>query len=145
METATEARKQDKFIPRSKLTLKMLHEIAWRRQQVKRRFKPLVDTTSMTRAEIISFIETMAPKERIRKARMPKNTGVGRYCQALLAKVISNGPDGPIGLSYNKMVKMIAKKFPESAADERHLRWYAAKMRRDDIRIPVERERSKWL
>lgn len=71
---------------------------------------------------------------------MKRNTGVGRYCRELLAREASPG----MGLSYQKIVQMARRKFPDSAVDERHVRWYAAKMRSDEEKIPADRGRSRW-
>lgn len=112
------------------------------------------DVTRWSRAELISYIESLRPipkpkrvrPPRVRKPRMPRNTGVGRYCEEVLAIVVERDSEGhDWGLSYEKMTKMVQKEFPDSAADERHLRWYAAKMRRDGKTIPVYRERSRWI
>lgn len=110
------------------------------------------DTQKMTRKALVCYIESLKkpyrglPKRpRVRKERMPKNLGVGKYCRELLARVIEEGPEGPVGFSYNKMVDMVQKKFPQSAVDDRHLRWYAAQMRRDDKKIPNNRKRSRWI
>lgn len=112
------------------------------------------DTSGWTREQLIQYIEALRPvpptrrprPERVRKARMKKNLGVGKFCLDMLARVVGRTlSDAPVGLSYNKMVQMAQKKFPDSAVDERHLRWYAAKARRDGLTIPVERERSRWM
>lgn len=114
---------------------------------------PPCETAGWTRDELIHYIEALRPTPparrprvvRIRRPRMARNLGVGRYCQALLAKVVGRDDEGhEWGLSYEKMVKMAQRKFPDSAVDERHLRWYAAKMRREGMTPPVYRERSRW-
>ena len=118
------------------------------------------DTHGWSRARLIAHIEFMQPAprgpykkkkkkkavRRRKKKRMPHNLGVGRHCLELLQRVIGHDREGhPLGLSYMEMMKMAQEKFPDSAVDERHLRWYAAKARRDDVEIPVYRKRSRWI
>src|SRR3990167_2876178 len=111
------------------------------------------DLERMTRGQLVAYIEALRPPERARlkkarlpAGRMPKNLGVGRWCRQQLSKIIGQTPDGhPVGLSYAKIVAAANRKFPMSAFDERHARWYAAQMRRDGLMIPVERERSRWI
>lgn len=115
-----------------------------------RRRKP-ADVDRMTRRQLVELAESLyvppkPPRPRKRRPRSPKNVGIGKWCQEMLAKVVGHDTSGqPIGIGYNELVKMARRKFPKSAVDERHFRWYAAKMRREDKFIPVERPRSRWI
>lgn len=107
---------------------------------------------NMTRADLAEYAVSLRrpPRQRLKapfvpRQRMPKNLGVGKHVRRLLAKVIAQSPDGPVGYPYKRIVAMAQRKFPDSAVDERHVRWYAAQMRRDDLTIPVNRARSNWL
>lgn len=139
-----------KFKPLSRMSREDLEAVA--RRMERRAVGEPEDLRKMTREQLVAYSESLrqpvAPrlsKKRAAGSRMPKNRGVGRYCRELLARVIETNADGPVGLSYNKMVKMAAQKFPDSRVDEKHLRWYAAQMRRDNKTIPVERRRSRWI
>lgn len=140
-------KKKDNFKPLADLTIAELQQLADR--MLRYNSHRAVPTDGMTRRELIEYIESMnkrwIPKPRPKKGRrMPKNLGVGKWCRAILAEVIGQGPHGPIGHSYTEMVKMAQKKWPLSAVDERHLRWYATKARGEGIMIPSDRPRSSW-
>ena len=123
------------MIPLAQLTDRQLCEMAWRRKA------PLA-ALKWPRGRLIQYLEANGPKRK----RMKKNLGVREYVYRLLERVIGETDDGlPIGLSYKKMVHMAQKKFPDSAVDERHVRWYANKYRADGGIIPVHRERSRWI
>ncbi len=134
------------FIPLGRLSNSDLRQIVETAER--KRGRATTDTSDWPRSRLVSHIEAYAPpakQKRARRPRMAKNLGVGKFCQELLARVVGQTVDGlPIGLSYNVMVATAQKKFPDSCVDERHLRWYAAKMRREDHLIPVHRGRSKW-
>ena len=134
--------------PLAQMTRAELEEIVVR-LETKARARPS-DLARMTREALCRRAESLyvPPRQkrpRVKRPRSPRNLGIGRWCQALLAKIVGQGPHGPIGLSYEKMVAMARRKFPMSAVDERHLRWYAAKMRREDKFVPADRPRSNWL
>lgn len=137
------------MIPLRDLTMENLRDMAATLER-RARVRVSEETRLWPRARLVKYIEELRPPERqklprAKRPRMPKNLGVGKYCRDLLAKVIGHTEDQlPIGLSYNEMVRRARKKFPDSCVDERHLRWYAAKMRREDQLIPVHRKRSRW-
>lgn len=90
--------------------------------------------------------EPLAMKKFARRKRTTMaHSGVGRYVIKQLAIVIATNDDGfPVGLSYAAVLARTRRKFPESVVDEHHVRWYAAKARRENILIPVYRKRSYW-
>lgn len=132
-----------KIIPVAEMTDGDMLDVAWR-------CGAPAEATRWPRERLVEYIEAHEPPcpqvyvSRGPRPRMPKNLGVGRYCREILATVIRTDASGPWGLSYAEMMKMAKKKFPDSCVDERHLRWYAAQMRREDMTIPVNRERSSW-
>ena len=96
------------------------------------------------RGRLIQYIDKQAPKVKV-KTRMKRNLGVRKFVYTLLERVVGETDDGlPIGLGYKKIVEMTHKKFPDSAVDKLHVRWYANKYRADGGLIPVHRERSRW-
>lgn len=110
------------------------------------------NTARWGRRKIVRYINSLKRPDpikppRVRKKRMKKNLGVGKYCRdVLLSAVIGKTADGhPIGHSYMEMTKMAQAKFPDSAVDERHLRWYATQARADGMNIPVYRRKSVWI
>lgn len=145
-----DARPRPNVIPLEAMTRPQLEEIAIRLENRADGDPSPIET--MAPGDLVAYIESLKrpsaarpKKTRQKRPRMPKNRGVGKYCRELVMRVVATGPDGPIGLSYNKMTKMVRRKFPDSAADERHLRWYAAQLRREDKRVPNNRERSRWI
>ncbi len=143
------------IMPLATLTDEQVREAAYTACRLKgniRRLDRSVNLEVMNRAELIKYINSLAPvRSKCRlspgKPRMAKNKGVGRYCKELLRRVIGTveGTTQPIGLSYKQMVSMAQRKFPDSAVDERHLRWYATAMRAEGEMIPVHRKRSSWV
>lgn len=87
---------------------------------------------------------------------LKKKVGVGGYCEELLAVVDHHvNIDGekvdaktkgaiPVGLAYADILTRVTKKFPQSAVDANHLRWYNGRMRRNDVFAPVNRIQSSW-
>ena len=73
-----------------------------------------------------------------------KKDGVGAYCRQILARVVDEVNGHPVGLGYGEMVTMVQKKFPNSRADERHLRWYASHLRAEGKSVPAHRRRTYW-
>lgn len=144
---------QSAFTPLRRLTVENLRQMVDRLERRRGRATDSVsDTRGWPKARLVGYLEAKAPPERqkplprVRKQRMPKNLGVAKFCYGLLAVVTGHTEDKlPIGLSYNEMVKRAQAKFPDSCVDERHLRWYASKMRRENHVIPSHRGRSKWI
>lgn len=121
---------------------------------------PPTDTRRWSKTQMVAYVESLRPDKRAprkklaerRATRLKTHRGVGKYCLTLLATITGHTPDGlPIGLSYNRMVRMAQRRFPDSAVDERHLRWYASKARLEarlsgvELVMPVHRKRSVWV
>lgn len=106
------------------------------------------------RSDLIARINKLLP------ARGPKikskKLGIGAACYELLGKVLYYEDDGgvkhdapssgchPVGIAYSKILKRVNDRFPESAVNRHHLRWYANRMRSLDMPIPAHREKSEW-
>lgn len=133
----------------SKEELKELYD-----NRARRKRRAVARTGREGRRQLVAMLETLAPKvykqkykPRPHKVRIPlmKRRGVGKFICAQLSVVIGRTPDGfPIGLSYEKILMATLTEFPESAADELHMRWYANRMRARGHMIPVYRARSNW-
>lgn len=74
-----------------------------------------------------------------------RNRGIGEYCREQLLVIKGKTEDGhPMGLSYESILKAAQKRFPESAVNRGHLRWYSSRMRENGIEVPSYREKSDW-
>lgn len=128
--------------------------------------KTLVTTLEATGAATLPIIVTApvtngtsAKKETTTKVAVVKKTGkqgIGAACYAMLGEVLYHADDDgtkhdkpfkgshPVGIAYDKILTRIKHKFPESAVDRHHLRWYANRMRELDQPVPAHREKSHW-
>lgn len=118
------------------------------RRLVRRERDPIGDAG---RRALVVEIEAMAPQPRTIRVPLVKpvermaRRGVGKFCRELLAQVVGKTDEGePLGMGYLRMLEVVRRRFPDSAVDEKHLRWYASQMRRDGHVIPAWRERSRW-
>ncbi len=151
----TGAMRDEKIRHVDELTMAELWDI-YRLVLSEKRRKPTKSAWDGTRRELIEAIEKFAPgrvlipvrKRSVRVARKVRHVarpGVGNTARELLQKVIGKTPDGePVGMSYQAMLKIVKKKFPESKVSYAHLRWYATKLTLEDVKVPAHRERSIW-
>jgi len=115
----------------------------------------LLATSDATKAkELVKKI----PKRKVVKIKPKggKKLGIGAAAYALLGEIkhhendkgeklkVAAAGSHPVGFSYSNILKRMQAKFPTSAVDQKHLRWYANKMRELDIFVPVYREKSDW-
>lgn len=116
-----------------KMTVEQLREMVCIMSRRGGGFEP-PQLVKWSRTKCLEWLKTAGPP-----------SGIGNFCRDLLRVVMGKTVEGyEVGLSYTYMVRVIQEHYPNSMADEKHLRWYLTSMRAAGEMVPVYRERSKW-